>query len=104
MPNELGLPQGDPARDEAPRVHVRTITLQPSSALGRLALGAAVIGAGALLVTVGLAIFATVAIAGAATGAGVLAYRAISRPRVPDDPPAARLDPSREVFLPPKKD
>lgn len=64
-----------------------------------------VLGAGAALLLVGLALLATFAVAGGVLGASVLAYRALRGPRPTDRygsfgaaRPASGLDPSLEVF------
>jgi len=92
-----------PAQEDAPRPHVRAIVIQPVSPLGKLALAAGLVAAGVLLVTVGFAIVAGLAAVAAVTGVGVFAYRALAGARTTPPSPAARLDPSREVFLPKEK-
>jgi hypothetical protein len=65
-----------------------------------------VLGAGAALLLVGLALLAGVAIAGGLLGAGVLAVRALrGEPKAPlrAPPRAAALDPSLEVFPEPRR-
>lgn len=64
-----------------------------------------VLGAGAALLLVGLALLATFAVAGGVLGAGVLAYRALRGARSSERhgsigryPSAHGLDPSLEVF------
>jgi hypothetical protein len=66
-----------------------------------LVLTLAVLGAGAALLVVGLALLAALAVAGGVLGAGILAYRTLrGRPATPA--PLGRagtaLDPSLEVF------
>lgn len=67
-----------------------------------LALTLAVLGAGAALLVVGLALLAALAVAGGVLGAGILAYRALRGERTPpvrSSPRAAgQLDPALEVF------
>jgi len=92
-----------PAQEDVPRAHVRTIVIQPVSPLGKLALAAGLVAAGVLLVTVGFALVAGLAAVAAITGVGVVAYRALTGARAAPPPPGARLDPSREVFLPKEK-
>lgn len=85
-----------------PRVHVRTFALQPRGPLGRLLFAAALIGAGVLFFTVGLAIALSLAAVAAVTGLGVLAYRAVTGKRgtpIAPAPSDERLDPSKEIFL-----
>ena len=59
-----------------------------------------VLGAGAALLLVGLALLAGVAVAGAVLGAGALAYRAIRGQRHTPirSSPETTLDPALEVF------
>ena len=88
-----------------PQVHVRSFVLQPRSALGKFALAAALVGAGVLFFTVGLALALGLAAAAAVTGVVVVGYRAITGNKgAPLAPPRAsstpRLDPSKEIFLP----
>jgi hypothetical protein len=89
----------------SPKVHLRTFVVQPRTALGKFALAAALVGAGVLFFTVGLALALGLAAAAAVTGIVVVGYRAITGktasplapPRAPSTP---RLDPSKEIFLP----
>jgi len=108
MADELERRDARPVDGEPPHVHVRTIVIRPTTALGRFALAAGLVTAGVLLVSVGLALVAGLAVAAAVAGVGVVAYRALARGRVAPAgaPPASatRLDPSREVFLPKPKD
>jgi|SRR5690242_8515409 len=64
-----------------------------------------VLGAGAALLLVGLALLASVALAGGVLGAGVLAYRALRGQRtVAQQGYVTReLDPSLEVFPEPRR-
>jgi hypothetical protein len=68
----------------------------------RLAIGAMLLlglGAGLLLVTLGLALVLSLMVGGAVLGTGMLAYRAITgRGRALPPRRDARLDPSLEVF------
>jgi hypothetical protein len=59
-----------------------------------------VLGAGAALLLLGLALLAGVAVAGGVLGAGVLAYRALTGKRDAPlaEPPRRTLDPALEVF------
>ena len=60
-----------------------------------------VLGAGAALVLVGLALLASLAVAGGVLGAGILAYRAVRGQRsmpLRGSAPASGLDPALEVF------
>ena len=84
-------------------MHVRSVVIRPTTALGKFALASGLVAAGVLLVTVGIAIVAGLAAVAAVTGVGVVAYRALARGR--GEPPVAapRLDPSHEVFLPKPK-
>jgi hypothetical protein len=62
-----------------------------------------VLGAGAALLLVGLALLAGVAVAGGLLGTGLLAYRALTGKRAAPlgaPPPRATLDPALEVFPP----
>src|SRR5215213_8047407 len=65
-----------------------------------------VLGAGAALLLVGLALLAGLAVAGGVLGAGVLAYRAVSgrRPAAPlrGSGRASGLDPALEIFPEPR--
>jgi hypothetical protein len=66
-----------------------------------LVLTLAVLGAGAALLVVGLALLATLAVAGGVLGAGLLAYRALRGQRGAAVPPRRStrgLDPALEVF------
>jgi hypothetical protein len=63
--------------------------------------GLVVLGAGAALLLVGLALLAGVAIAGGVLGAGLLAFRALRGERtapLPASSARGTLDPSLEVF------
>ena len=62
--------------------------------------GLLVLGAGAALLVVGIALLAGVAIAGGLLGTGILAYRTLrGQPTLPAERyRAERLDPSLEVF------
>jgi hypothetical protein len=95
---ESGEPQ--PPR----QVHVRSVVIQPRTALGRFAFAAVLVGAGVLFFTVGLALALSLAAVAAVTGAAVLGYRAVSgskgAPLAPPRNTTPRLDPSKEVFLP----
>ena len=65
-----------------------------------------VLGAGAALLLVGLALLAGVAIAGGVLGAGVLAVRALRGERHPSpraSSATSALDPSLEVFPEPRR-
>jgi len=65
-----------------------------------------VLGAGAALLLVGLALLAGVAIAGGVLGAGVLALRALRGERnapLRASSPGGALDPSLEVFPEPRR-
>lgn len=84
-------------------MHVRTLVIRPTTALGKFALAAGLVAAGVLLVTVGIALVAGLAAVAAVTGVGVVAYRALARERG-TPPPPSRLDASREVLLPKPKD
>ena len=60
-----------------------------------------VLGAGAALLLVGLALLAGVAVVGGVLGAGMLAYRALrgqNQSTLRGSPPWTTLDPSLEVF------
>jgi hypothetical protein len=88
-----------------PQIHVRSFVLQPQTAVGKFALAAALVGAGVLFFTVGLALALGLAAAAVVTGVVVVGYRAITgnkgAPLAPPRAPSApRLDPSKEVFLP----
>ena len=70
-----------------------------------LLVGLLVLGAGVALLMLGIALLAGVAIVGGAWGMGVIAYRALRGKRhAPLEPPpqATDLDPSLEVFAPPR--
>lgn len=85
-----------------PQVHVRTFVLQPRGPLGRLLFAAALVTAGVLFFTVGIALALSLAAVATVTGLGVVAYRAITGKRAtPLAPPPrdASLDPSKQVFL-----
>jgi hypothetical protein len=65
-----------------------------------------VLGAGAALLLVGLALLAGVAVAGGVLGAGVMAYRAIRGGRgaaLRDTSASQDLDPALEVFAEPRR-
>ena len=65
-----------------------------------------VLGAGAALMVLGLALLAGVAIAGGVLGAGVLAYRALRgqpSPSIRGPRASGDLDPSLEVFAEPRR-
>ena len=65
-----------------------------------------VLGAGAALLLVGLALLAGLAVAGGILGAGVLAYRAVGGHRtdaLPASSARERLDPALEVFAEPRR-
>jgi hypothetical protein len=68
--------------------------------------GLVVLGAGAALMLVGLALLAGVAIAGGVLGTGVIIYRALRGQRGPmiRDARASGLDPSLEVFAEPRRE
>ena len=69
-----------------------------------LLVGLLVLGAGAALLVLGLALLAGVAIVGGVLGTGVIAYRALrgkSTPSLEGSPASTRLDPSLEVFAEP---
>ena len=82
-------------------VYVRTFTFGPKSALGRFAVAAALIGAGALFLTVGLAIAIGVLGVAAIAGSVLAVRRSVARiaapPATPAPPP---LDPANVVKLP----
>jgi uncharacterized membrane protein YebE (DUF533 family) len=67
-----------------------------------LLLGLAVLGAGVALLLVGVALLATLAVAGSVVGFGVMLYRALRRkhqPQLEDQRTSATLlDPTLEVF------
>jgi membrane protein implicated in regulation of membrane protease activity len=92
-----------------PAPTIRTFVVRPSGPLGRLALAAVLIGAGALLLTLGLAIIVSLAAVAAISGAGVLAYRGVTGRRGVDSLPTT-LDPRGEIrggtatLLPPSRD
>ena len=79
---------------DGPRVHVRTIVIQPSSALGKLALSAVLVAAGVLFFTVGIALAVGFAAAATVAGVGVVAVRAIRGKRVG----MLALDPRKEIL------
>ena len=70
-----------------------------------LLVGLLVLGAGAALLVLGLALLAGVAIVGGLLGTGIIAYRALrGKPAVPLERPTSvdGLDPSLEVFPEPR--
>lgn len=70
-----------------------------------LLVGLLVLGAGVALLMLGIALLAGVAIVGGALGMGVIAYRALRGKRhapLESPPQATALDPSLEVFAPPR--
>ncbi len=87
-----------------PNIHVRSVVIQPRTALGKFAFAAALVGAGVLFLTVGLALALSLAAVAVVTGVAVVGYRAITGARpAPLAPPRStttRLDPSKEIFLP----
>ena len=87
-----------------PAIHVRTVVLQPRTALGKLALSAVLIAAGVLFFTVGIALAVGLAAAATVTGLGVVAYRAVTGRRALHQVPPALLDPSREVRSPARQE
>ena len=77
------------------KVYALTIRNRPAA----LALGLLVLGAGAALLLVGIAILAAIAIAGGVLGTGIMLYRAIRGGRRElGGPPRVGFDPSLEVF------
>lgn len=70
-----------------------------------LLVGLLVLGAGAALLMLGLALLAGVAIVGGVLGTGVIAYRALRgtlNPPLERPDTTTRLDPSLEVFAEPR--
>ena len=67
--------------------------------------GLLLLGAGTAFLLLGVALLAGIAIVGGVLGTGIVAYRMLrGRPATtfqPPAPPAARLDPSLEVFADP---
>ena len=103
MADELRTrPPSDARGEMPPAIHARAFVIRPAGPLGKLALAAVLVGAGALFFTLGLALLATLAVAATATGLGVVAYRVLGgkpagKPAGPAAPP--RLDPAKEIFL-----
>lgn len=78
-----------------PAFHGRVYVIRPTGALGKLAVAAVLVAAGALFFTVGLALVATIAGAALVTGLGITAYRALGGKRGVAIPPP--LDPAKEI-------
>ena len=80
----------------------RVFHIRPTSRVGTVALGAAIIVVGGVLVVVGTTILLALGVAAAVVGTGVVAWRRLTGRGAPGAPePLARserLDPSLEVF------
>ncbi len=70
-----------PAGDTPPNFHVRSVVIQPRTALGKFAFAAVLVGAGVLFLTVGLALALSLAAVAVVTGVAVVGYRAITGSR-----------------------
>lgn len=84
---------------------MQVYTFSTKNKVVALLAGLVVLGAGAALLLLGLALLAGVAVVGSVLGVGIVAYRALrGRPAVPlqRSPSASGLDPSLEVFADPR--
>jgi hypothetical protein len=80
---------------------IRIYKLEGGGGAKGAALAVVIVGAGVLLVGVGLALLLALGTAGALIGAGVMVYRRLmgqSRVALPHSGAKARLDPALEVF------
>jgi len=89
---------------------VRIYSLTVKNRLSAIALAVGVVGIGALIVFVGFALFAALAIAGGVLGSGFAAYRWLrgSRPGLPHGDhrldPTLEVQPRRQPIAPPPED
>jgi hypothetical protein len=84
---------------------MQVYTFSTKNKLVALLVTLVVLGAGAALIFLGLALLAGLAVVGGVLGAGVLAYRAVRGPThatLRGSPPVTGLDPALEVFPEPR--